>query len=495
MLKSNTPTKGYVYVENLVITYGLEIYAVNNLYTKDKYIYWDINDTSNLKTFNTRQSKDNLILIIKNEFGEGLEMENISITMSYDGMDKKTLINKLNSVNKNSKQYKNELDEINTNITSLSDDLVKNSTFNDIKETFNTSIVQLNNRLVNLNVLIKNTTTDNLLTVAEKGNINYEYSLFEQKIVEVLSQSNSLLTLYISFNSDIDEATIELVKENENQLSDLVAELNIQIDELVNSQVEEISSDNTLEITCNLTTISNLLINLKENCNNLIYLGVGNTIVDTVNDISYRLEILTNSVNELQENVTSGYEEEKKNVQNLINIDINTNNKINNLLYSSLNNNEGELTMNQSTTISTYCNNLKNNINKLIGIFEMYYTNDVLDNDLKKQFEESMNNFKIAQSNMINYLIDNKKDLIFTFKEYDQYVKYLTKHRECRSNLSSKFMSVINLVINTQGSNNLDVINNKINDINTNINDINQEITNIKKQLDDFDSRLKILEG
>ena len=495
MLKSNTPTKGYVYVENLVITYGSQVYAINNLYTKDKYIYWDLNDTSNLKTFNVRQSKDNLILIIKNDYGEGYEMEDIAVVMTYDGMDKKTLMNKLNSVNKNSQQYKNELDEINNNVSSLSDDLVKNSTFNDIKETFNTSVVQLNNKLVSLNLLIKNSVSDNLLTVGEKGNINYEYGLFEQKMLEVLSQSNSLLTLYSSFNSNIDEDTVSLVKNNESELSNLVAELNIQIDELVNLQTENVTVDDILEIICNLTTVSNQLVILKENCNNLVYLGVGNTIVDTVNDISYRLESLTSIVDEIQENVTSGYEEEKKNVQNIINTDINMTNKINTLLYSALNNNEGALTGNQSSTVSTYCNNLKNNINKLISTYEIYYENDVLDEDLKNQFKESMENFKTAQNNMIDYLNKSKEDLIFTSKEYEQFIKYLTKHREYRSKISSKFMSVINLVINAQGSSSLDSINNKINDINNTINTINTEINNIKQQLTDFDTRLKVLEG
>lgn len=495
MLKSNTPAKGYVYVENLVITYGSQVYAVNNLYTKDKYIYWDIKDSSNLKTFNIRQSDENLILIIKNDYGEGSEMESLSITMSYDGMDKKTLINKLNSVNKNSKEYKNELNEINNNVNSLSEDLIKNNTFNEIKETFNTSTVQLNNKLVSLNLLIKNNVLDNLLTVAEKGNINYEYGLFEQRMLEVLSQSNSLLSLYTSSSTDIDENTVTLVKNNQSELSNLIAELNVQIDELVNLQTENVSIDDVLGITCNLTTVSNQLVILKNNCNNLVYLGVGNTIVDTVNDLSYRLETLTNIVNELQENVTSGYEEEKKNIQDIVNTDINLTNKINNLLYSVLSNNSGELTINQSSTVSTYCNNLKNNINKLISSYEIYYANDVLDNTLKEQFKTSMDNFKVAQSDMIEYLNKNKEDLIFTSKEYEQFIKYLTKHRECRSNISSKFMSVINLVINKQGSNNLDIINNKINEINININNINKEITSIKNKCADFETRLQVLEG
>ena len=494
MLKNNTPAKNYIYIENLVITYGSQIYIINNMYTKDKYIYWDIKDVNNLKTFNVRQSQDNLILILKNDNGQGYEMQNDSVIMTYDGVDKKTLINKLNVLNRASTINTENLNEIDKEVKLLSDDISKNNTFNDAKETFNACILQLNNKLINLNLLIKNNTSDNLLSISEKSNINHEYSLFSQKLLEVLQQVELLITLYSTYNTDIDENVILLVESIENELNNLNSKLNIQIDNLVTSQSETINNEDIIEITCNLTLIGNKIVDLKEGCSNLIYLGMGNTLVDTVNDLSYRLDLLTNRIDEIQENVTSGYEEEKQNVQNIINNDININNKINNLLYSFLTNNN-EMTPSQSTTISTYCNDLKNNINNLISVYEIYYVKDVLDEELKFQFKVSMDNFKLAQENMINYITENKKDLIFTSKEYEEYYKYLVKHRECRSKLSSKFMSVINLSINSQGLNEIDEKNIRIDNLYANVNSINERISNINQQLIDFDARLKILEG
>lgn len=495
MLKSNTPARGYVYVENLVITFGADVYAIKNIYTQDKYIYFDLNDVNNLKTFNVRQGDENLILIIKNDYGEGYEMETNSLTMTYDGVDKKTLMNKLNSVNKNSQEYKNELSEINDNVNSLSDDLVKNNTFNEIKETFNTSTIQLNNKLVSLTVLVKNSVSDNLLTTSEKGNINYEYGLFEQRILEVLSQSNSLITLYSTSSNNIDESAISFVENNESELSGLVAELNIQMNELVNLQTEEVTSADIVDVTSNLTAISSSLVSLKDNCNNLIYLGAGNTIVDTTNDISFRLDTLENIVSELKESVTSGFEEEKKNIQSLINSDISICNKLGGLLYQVVSNDGNQMTQSQKLTIGTYCNGLENNLNQLKSVYDVYYANEALDDTLKKQFKKSMDDFIKIQTTMTDDLEESISDLILTGKEYKRYFAYLETFRSARSDLSSKFMSVINLVINNQGSSNLDSINEKIQTLNDNINNLTKEVNDLKSKFDEIDRRLKVLEG
>lgn len=495
-LLNNSPANGYIYFENPCIQYNGTIYTINSMYTNKPYIYFDISDPKILKDFDYRQPDENLILVVKNNDGFAMILEgNTALELTFDGINAKTLANKLNSVNKNSQEYKNELSDINDSVNSLSDDLVKTNTFNEIKETFNTSVIQLNNKLVSLTVLVKNSVSDNLLTTSEKGNINYEYGLFEQRILEVLSQSNSLIALYSTSSSNIDENVISSVENNESELTGLVAELNIQMNELVNLQTEAVTSADIVDITSNLTTISSSLVSLKDNCNNLIYLGAGNTIVDTTNNISFRLDTLDNIVSELKESVTSGFEEEKKNIQNIINNDINICNKLGNLLYQIVSSDGNQMTQSQKSSIGTYCNGLENNLNKLKGIYEVYYENEALDSTLKKQFKESMDDFIKIQTTMTDDLKESISDLILTSKEYRRYFAYLELFRSARSDLSSKFMSVINLVINSQGSDSIDAINTKIQNINDSIANITQEINTIKNKCDDFDKRLKALEG
>ena len=112
-----------------------------------------------------------------------------------------------------------------------------------------------------------------------------------------------------------------------------------------------------------------------------------------------------------------------------------------------------------------------------------------------KEFKESMDDFEKKQNNMVNDINDSIDDLILTPNEWKKYCNYLELFRSARSDLSSKFMSVINLVINSQGSDSIDAINTKIQNINDSIANITQEINTIKNKCDDFDKRLKALEG
>ena len=195
-LLNNSPTNGYLYFENPCIQFGDKIYTVNSMYTNKPYIYFDISDPQILKDFDYRQPDENLILVVKNNDGFAMIVEGNVLELTFDGINAKTLVNKLNSVNKNSQEYKDELSNITDSINSVSDSLVKNNTFNEIKEAFNVSTIQLNNKLISLTSLIKTSVSDNLLTTSEKATINYEYGLFEQRSIEVLSQANSLVTIY-----------------------------------------------------------------------------------------------------------------------------------------------------------------------------------------------------------------------------------------------------------------------------------------------------------
>lgn len=495
-LLNNSPVRSYIYFENPCIQYNGTIYTINSMYTNKPYIYFDISDPKILKDFDYRQPDENLILVVKNNDGFAMILEgNTALELTFDGINAKTLANKLNSVNKNSQEYKNELSDINDSINSVSDSLVKNNTFNEIKETFNVSTIQLNNKLISLTALIKTSVSDNLLVTSEKATINYEYALFEQRAIEVLSQANSLVTIYNANSITIDENSVMAVENNQSELSGVVAELNLQMNEFVNLQTEEVGEGDIAELLGTLEELSALLNTLKDSCNLLIFLGSGNEVVNTTNSLNFRLSTLENIVNELKDQVSSGYEEEKKNVQTIINSDINICNKILNIMRTAVNTEGGQMTNAQKTSLGTYCNGLVNNLNKLKSIYDIYYVNKALDDSLKKQFKESMDDFEKKQSNMVNDINDSIDDLILTPNEWKKYCNYLELFRSARSDLSSKFMSVINLVINSQGSDSIDAINTKIQNINDSIASITQEINTIKNKCDDFDKRLKALEG
>ena len=59
-IENNAPTKSYIYIKNLSIKYDEQLFPINNIYTKDKYIYWKIKDT-NLLTSSNMLNEENLI--------------------------------------------------------------------------------------------------------------------------------------------------------------------------------------------------------------------------------------------------------------------------------------------------------------------------------------------------------------------------------------------------------------------------------------------------
>ena len=117
------------------------------------------------------------------------------------------------------------------------------------------------NKLISLLTLIKSSVSDNLLVTSEKASINYEYGLFEQRVIEVSSQCNSLVTIYNANSTAIDENSVERAENSQSELNSLVAELNLQMNEFVNLQTEEVGEADIVEL---LGTLEELSISKKE---------------------------------------------------------------------------------------------------------------------------------------------------------------------------------------------------------------------------------------
>ena len=83
-LHNNTPNNGYIYIENLTITYDNQTYPISNIYTNKKYIYFNLNDVQTLFLSDIRKKNENLIYIIKNINGNGIIINNELIDLIFD---------------------------------------------------------------------------------------------------------------------------------------------------------------------------------------------------------------------------------------------------------------------------------------------------------------------------------------------------------------------------------------------------------------------------
>ena len=155
-LYNNTPSNTYIYIENLTITYDNQTYPTTNVYTNKKYIYFDLNQPQTLYLSNIRKKDENLIYIIKNINGNGIIINNELIELIFDNFDKQGLVKKVNEVVSISEKYKLELDSMSEDVENLSDKYKKDKSFNDIKESLNTSIINYNFLVINFITLLTN---------------------------------------------------------------------------------------------------------------------------------------------------------------------------------------------------------------------------------------------------------------------------------------------------------------------------------------------------
>ena len=501
-IENNAPTKSYIYIKNLSIKYDEQLFPINNIYTKDKYIYWKIKDT-NLLTSSNMLNEENLILIIKNVDGVSFIYPTELIELLFDGCSNKTISQKIKEVNENNKEYKKQLEITQDNIDNLSEEYKQNLSFDEMKELINTSIINSNSLLIDLKTVLINYLNDNEFTSAEKSDVNYKLNSINNKFIEMLAYGDALLDLLATSDTNIDTTTmVESKLTLEKLLSDLITELKIVTeDEETKVTLEDISA-----IISDITT---LLINLsffKDTCDNTLnvatdgskILGSGGTISNQVYNTNQRIDTLVNNMNDLQVSLVNSFAKEQQTIQEYFNIDQNNSNKML-FITNAILNTEGRLTETQWNTLATYANEMINMLSKIEASYLSYYNNDKLSDGSKTLLKQLFDDFKIKHTNYTNSILIDMKDRLFSTEERKIFNVRLTEYRESRSKLNAQIIVCINEINSATNDLNFQQIesrlNEKILDIQNQINEVKTDITNIKIRLTDIESRLDNLEN
>ena len=501
-IENNAPTKSYIYIKNLSSKYDEQLFPINNVYTKDKYIYWKIKDT-NLLTSSNMLNEENLILIIKNVDGVSFIYPTELIELLFDGYSNKTISQKIKEVNENNKEYKKQLEITQGNIDNLSEEYKQNLSFDEMKELINTSIINSNSLLIDLKTVLINYLNDNEFTSAEKSDVNYKLNSINNKFIEMLAYGDALLDLLATSDTNIDTTTmVESKLTLEKLLSDLITELKIVTeDEETKVTLEDISA-----IISDITT---LLINLsffKDTCDNTLnvatdgskILGSGGTISNQVYNTNQRIDTLVNNMNDLQVSLVNSFAKEQQTIQEYFNIDQNNSNKML-FITNAILNTEGRLTETQWNTLATYANEMINMLSKIEASYLSYYNNDKLSDGSKTLLKQLFDDFKIKHTNYTNSILIDMKDRLFSTEERKIFNVRLTEYRESRSKLNAQIIVCINEINSATNDLNFQQIesrlNEKILDIQNQINEVKTDITNIKSRLTDIESRLSNLEN
>ena len=473
-LYNNTPSNTYIYIENLTITYDSQTYPIINVYTNKKYIYFDLKQPQTLYLSNIRKKDENLIYIIKNINGNGIIINNELIELIFDNFDKKGLIKKVNEAVNMSERYKLELDSMSEDVESLSDKYKKDKSFNDIKESLNTSIINYNSLLINISTLLTNFLSDSVFTIYEKGQIQSALDDISNKGVETLAYADALMDLYCEYN-EVKNGEDEVYQYKIN-METLAAQFKVDLGKILESSEEKITKADVSFVYSEITNIIESLEGLKKACNNITFLGAGGTIPNEVYQANSRIDTLINSFGELQESILGTMNNEKQEIENKFNTIRIIGNKtveVTNKIISA----GGKLSQDEFVTLRGHTVDLNSAFSSIEGYYEGYLSNSNLSENSRTTLKEEFENFKNKHEAFTELIKTKLEDLDYSRSDRSEYSKALMEYRSARNTFKSKLFLCINEINNTLSS--------------TTLKQIKEEL---QKQITELEGKVKSLE-
>lgn len=478
-LLNNTPNTGYLYVQGLVISYENKIYSINNIYTNNKYIYFNKNNPNNLVTTNIRKLDNNLCFIIKNINGNGYILDNKDITLTFDSFDNNNIINKINNIKKDNKTYKQKLEQINNNIEDLSDEYKTTKTFDEIKEELNTSIINCSSLLTSLKISFNTYLSDKKFTKDEKNDVDYRIEEIQTKFVKTLASADALVDLKLKEEQIDVSATTQYQTLLTTLLSQMIEEINI----ITKNDSEDVGINDIVPITSDIDTIINTLSNLKNACNELKFLGAGATISDEVYNANLRIDNILENMNELQASLVNSFNKENQRIQEFFDENQRYSNKIV-VLTNEIMNKGDSLTSSQYSTLTQYTTVMKNSLNSIKSTYQTYYNNNNIDNNNKQLLKNSYNAFETKHKALTDLIENDLHDLEYDKTERNNFSVILAEYRSARSGLKAQLSHCVTLVDNATLEVNLKQIQNNL----------NNEITNVRNLYNGLEKRVQTIE-
>jgi hypothetical protein len=500
---NNAPTQGYIYIKDLSIKYNEQIFPINNIYTKDKYIYWKIETSDLVSSNNKLDDKEDLIFIIKNIEGVSVTTTTDTLEMLFDGYNKKSIAEKLKGVTENNKFYKKQLEITQDNIESLSKEYQENLSFEQIKELLNTAIINSNSLMIDLKTTLTDRLSDETFNSAEKADVNYRLDTINNKFEEMLGYSDALIDMMAENSNDVDTTSfLEYQLSLQKMLADLIVEIKIVTeDDRENITLADISS-----ITSNITTILITLSSFKDSCSTILSigsegektLGASSTISDEVYNTNARIDDLSSNMSELQASLINSFAKEQQTIQGYFDANQKYSNDMLPIINSLLNV-DGKLTVAQYNSLDALANGMVNYVSKIEASYQSYYNNEKLGDNNKQLLKEYFDDFKAKHTDFINSIKVDMKDLIFNKDERKRFTIRLALYREARNKLNSQMLNCINLINSATSEVNLQQIEKRLNDkileVQNQVNDLNSKIGNINSRLSNIESRLDALEN
>ena len=504
-IKDNSPTLSYVAWSDLLITYEGTTYKIQNSYTNMKYIYWDITNPYTLQCFNkTQQQAPGMRQVFINDNGMGTQRTHEDIVMTWDGNNNDLIASQIFALHESNKvtgnkfvaietdiegvrqsvgetntelgkvservsQIKQQADDINISVSELNKTFTDTQEVLELRENLNKSIITLNSSVGLFKSEFSSYYKNNLIDSQEQVKINTHLDVLDNNKLDLLK--------YI--------AIVETIIKEEGQTSQVIV-LNSAKDQLSNS-IDNIRtytlgaiSDGTIvpsEVTfiTNLFSKVNIAINeLKNVCDDCIFLGAGGKISEELAKISIKSDEIILSVSNAEEAIKSNLGVEKNLLQGNIK-DFRLGMEDLNKSIDSLSK-DGVVDDTDKTIINNKILEIESEKNDIVNKYNELSTSELISPSNKSELDIEFNKFIEKYNSMVNTIHSVTTDEFFNDYEKMQVENLINETLICLSNLHPVLSQAIdNVQLNTQKKE----VSEMKNELNGNIADVENKVVEL----------------
>ena len=338
-LYNNVPTFTYVSATGITVTYNDKIYTVQSFYTNKKYIYWDSDNGTVLQASNTmptRSTKTHLVLINDNGIVTAVPSTSENFEISYDGdsddairsriyalyqkdkelgdkyiaieqdvdgikqfigssdgEDFRTLVDKVSKIEQTS-------DDIQLSVSNIKKIYEDDKEMSQLREDLNSAIITLNSDLGTFNSEIQDYYKDDKISNEEKIAIETMIDEVSSSKSEVLKHVNTVILIASEAGNTTNLIALNsAVEALNNAHTNLVQNISVAIsDSVIVPSEKTVIIDGFAKYNLRITELKNL-------CDDIIFLGVGGVIIDELSKIGIKSNEIKLSVSSVESSLKS----------------------------------------------------------------------------------------------------------------------------------------------------------------------------------------------
>ena len=520
-IHNNFPAISWIKLDGISVTKDEDVYIVKDFKTNLKYIYWCLDNPTELTSSNVMLSRTSeRFLIAVNDKGECILVPNDNIVVSFDGNSVDSITEHIWGLHEKDSEYGNRFvsveqniegitqtvgqhredidsvseyvskvdqkaDEINLSVKEVKKEYSDDKQAQELRESVNKSIIDINSTLG----IFKSSITD----------IFKDNKISDEEDIEIKAQIDILLDRKNIVLDNVNR--ISLLIEMDNRLQDVV-KLNSQKEAFVNSidgvvsLVQTAISDKMITPT-EITTVTNIFAKasaevniLKNTIDEIILLGIGGTISEELSRISMKSDEIVLGVHKVEEKIDNDTAKLKTELSSQINDVSNALNGLEDNINGAFL--DGVLSESEKISLKSSLQALNTEKLDVDKEYSSIYNNANLSGTYKTNLKTAYDSYTSKYNQLVNGInsVINKSGNV-SVADQSNINSYLVAYRNALGDFTEKISSAIDSI----SSNKVGVVDNKYSEILLSSNGIVSRVGSVESQASSNSTRLYYAES